>query len=427
MNRFQFPGALALCISATLVAQKPVDAAIKADGTVKIADASNRAAPPPVATISESVALSQKAPDGTPVWQECHDSWYGVHPIKGKKVLIVVGKSKVDSETPDLIGIDLNGDGKLVKDEQLAIEVAVQPGRDNGPSSQRSTKPVDAAFAIDNVKIPIKVSYGRGGDNPPSVGIAFPSYLEATVKIGDKERIVAVLDKDLDGKFGSAGDMWALAEVGAKQPVSVYLLNTMTEKRFDVGNLIGLNVTGNSVGLATTAAKGPDAATQAAMRERAEHIWTKRFDADRDSFAKRQQLDLARPKATTPIKWNYVSFDEAVAMAKKANKPLFIDVMAFWCVWCYRMDDTTYPDKQVADLLNNSFVPVKIIQEQATGDDYKNVHALLKAKNEKMGGIPAMGVFDTQGNCVHTISGWNKAEEFVKQLETGLEASGAKK
>lgn len=422
---FQFPGALALCISATLVAQKPVaaDASIKADDTVKIADASNRASPPPVAPTSESVTLSQKVPEGVPVWQECHDIWYGVQPIKGKKALIVVGKSKKDSETPDLIGIDMNGDGKFTKEEQLAIEVTVQQGRGDAPPSQRSAKPVDATFAIDNVKIPVKVSYGRGGENPPVVTIAFPSYLEATVKIGDKERIVAVLDKDLDGKFGSAGDMWALADVAPKQPVSAYLLNTMTERRFEDGNLIGLNVTGNAVSLATTPAKGPDAATQAAMRERAEHIWTRRFDADRDSFAKGKQLDLARPKATTPIKWNYVSFDEAVAMAKQANKPLFVDVMAFWCVWCYRMDDTTYPDKQVADLLNNSFVSVKIIQEQATGDDYKRVmEGMLEAK-----GIPAMGIFTSEGKVVHKIGGWKKPEDFVKELETGLQAAGAKK
>jgi hypothetical protein len=57
MNRLHLPGALALCFSATLVAQKPIDASFKADGSVKIADTSNRNALPPVMPLSESVTV----------------------------------------------------------------------------------------------------------------------------------------------------------------------------------------------------------------------------------------------------------------------------------------------------------------------------------------------------------------------------------
>jgi hypothetical protein len=81
--------------------------------------------------------------------------------------------------------------------------------------------------------------------------------------------------------------------------------------------------------------------------------------------------------------------------------------MAFWCVWCYRMDYYTYPDQEVADLLDTKFVPCKIIQEQAAPGEYdKMMKERLKAK-----GIPAMGVFDANGNLVHQIGGWKKPED----------------
>ena len=106
-------------------------------------------------------------------------------------------------------------------------------------------------------------------------------------------------------------------------------------------------------------------------------------------------------------------------MSKQSGKPLFVDVMAFWCVWCYRMDYYTYPDREVADLLNNSFIPVKIIQEQDPAGDYSRVmDQKLKTK-----GIPAMGIFGGDGKLRHQIGGWEKPEDFVQDLKKGLTGS----
>ena len=105
-------------------------------------------------------------------------------------------------------------------------------------------------------------------------------------------------------------------------------------------------------------------------------------------------------------------------MGQKEQKPVFIDVMAFWCVWCYRMDWSTYPDAEVARMLNEEFIPVKIIQEQDLVGDYDLV---MKEKLEARG-IPAMGVFDAKGDAVHKIGGWKKPEDFLKELEAAKAA-----
>src|SRR5262249_34091357 len=161
------------------------------------------------------------------------------------------------------------------------------------------------------------------------------------------------------------------------------------------GKLIGVEIAaGNKAKVTLTPAGGPDPKDAAAHRARVEHIWKERFDKEREQFVKARGMDTKRPLAKDPVHWNFVaSFDDAIALGKKANKPVFLDVMAFWCVWCYRMDYYTYPDAEVAGLLNSAFVPCKMIQEQAgTGEYDKMMKEKLKAR-----GIPAMGVFDGEG------------------------------
>ena len=113
-----------------------------------------------------------------------------------------------------------------------------------------------------------------------------------------------------------------------------------------------------------------------------------------------------------------MTFEQAIELGKKANKPVFVDVLAFWCVWCYRMDYYTYVDAEVAKVLSEQFVPCKILQEQDRVGDYDRTMKLLQAK-----GIPAMGVFGADGSKpLTTIGGWKKPEDFLADLQKGLAA-----
>lgn len=412
MTRLLPAAGILSCFLAPLAAQEP----ITVKGTVKVADFSNREAMPPIAPISESAQLAP-ATATTPTFAACVEPMAGTWTIKGKQVAIVVGKSKADVATPDLLAIDLDGDGKLDQKEQMPLAVTEQKARNQ---TMLVGKAIDCTFHLGGAELPAKVGYMARGDSA-SINVQFPSYLEAKVKVGETEQTIAVVDKDQDGKFGTAGDQWALQPNGAKQPVSAFGLSAIGERRFLTDTLVGIAVHGDDIKVTMTAAKGPDAHDAEAQRARVEKTWKERFDKDRAEFYAAKKMDESRPLATTPVHWNYVSFEEGLAMAKKANKPLFVDVMAFWCVWCYRMDYTTYPDKEVADLLNNSFVPVKIIQEQDLVDDYSAMMKKLEAR-----GIPAMGIFDADGKKLHSIGGWKKPDEFVTELKTALTAAGGK-
>lgn len=400
-------GFATLLLSAAIFAQSEITVFTK----IKQADTTNPKAPPLVQPITESVQLVQKAPAGTTAPEECNDPWFGTLNAK-KKLALVVGKSKADAELPDALWMDLDGDGKFAANELLKLEVTTSEAR--GTKIARS-KPVNTTVTIDGTKLSARLAFNKAGERPPFVNVSFLDYLEANVKIGTEEHILAIQDKDLDGKFGGKDDLWALAKPGDKQ-INANAMSSLGEHRFENGKSIGIKLDGTGkVSMSLADANGPDPKDAASHRHRIEKMWSDRFDLEREDFVKQRGLDTKRPKATKEIEWQYVSFDDAIALGKKSGKPVFVDVMAFWCVWCYRMDYYTYPDQEVAELLNTKFVPVKLIQEQDAANDYKRLMELLEAK-----GIPAMGIFDGEGKKVHTISGWKKPEDFVKELEIGL-------
>ena len=307
-----------------------------------------------------------------------------------------------------MIAVDMNADGEMDVTERMPLAVKQQ---------QRMTvgEPVDLGLTLGDKELTARATYVQFPGRPPRVTLMFPRYLVADADLGGSSVRIGVVDADLDGTFGSAGDHWGIQPEGAR-PINAYGLSAMGEKPWVAGHLCSVKVAGDKLELTAVASETPDPATMAAQRKRVEHLWMERFDDERETFVKQRELDTARPLAKEPIDWKYVTFAEAIEMGQKAGKPVFIDVMAFWCVWCYRMDYYTYPDAEVAKLLNEKFIPVKIIQEQDLAGDYDLV------MKEKLGarGIPAMGIFDAEGNVVHTIGGWKKPEDFVAELKKGL-------
>jgi len=63
-----------------------------------------------------------------------------------------------------------------------------------------------------------------------------------------------------------------------------------------------------------------------------------------------------------PVKWQTWG-EEALAKAREGNKLLFISSGYFACHWCHVMQQESYKNPQVAALLNQYFVPVKVDRE----------------------------------------------------------------
>jgi thiol-disulfide isomerase/thioredoxin len=422
-----------LALATTLAAQNPTTV----PATVKVADPANREVVPPLSPISERVTLAAKAPTGVTAPTDLADAKLGAVKVGGKSIAVAVGKGKADAARTDTLWLDANADGKWTDDERHTLEVSEVPGRGNAPGGERGTA-IDTTVALGAAKVPVKALYMKMGERDPAVTLAFPSYLEAKVKVGDQDHVIGIVDKDFDGTYGSKDDVWALAKADSKRPASGFALSLLGEKRFSEGHLVGITVEkgDTAIKVTTTPATGLDAKDAAAHRARAEHQWFENFDKEREGFlAQQKHVDPKRARAPKPIAWNYVTFDQAMELGKKANKPVFIDVMAFWCVWCYRMDYYTYVDQEVADVLNTQFVPCKVIQEQDFVGDYDK---LMKEKLQAQG-IPAMGIFHPNGTVLVKIGGWKAATDnpdgrdeeskkgFLTKLREGVEAFQAVK
>lgn len=77
-------------------------------------------------------------------------------------------------------------------------------------------------------------------------------------------------------------------------------------------------------------------------------------------FALMPLMGLAQ---TPPKGINWLSVEEAQAQAKKAPRPLFMDVYTQWCGPCKMLDRNTFSDPKLADYVNKHFYPVKFDAE----------------------------------------------------------------
>jgi uncharacterized protein YyaL (SSP411 family) len=64
-----------------------------------------------------------------------------------------------------------------------------------------------------------------------------------------------------------------------------------------------------------------------------------------------------------PIQWHEWG-EEAFATAQRENKPILLDIGAVWCHWCHVMDRESYDDPEVAKLVNERFVAVKVDRDE---------------------------------------------------------------
>ena len=64
-----------------------------------------------------------------------------------------------------------------------------------------------------------------------------------------------------------------------------------------------------------------------------------------------------------PIQWHEWG-EEAFAAARRDNKPMLLDIGAVWCHWCHVMDRESYDDPEVAKIVNENFVAVKVDRDE---------------------------------------------------------------
>lgn len=67
--------------------------------------------------------------------------------------------------------------------------------------------------------------------------------------------------------------------------------------------------------------------------------------------------------AHNPVDW-YPWSEEAFTKAKSENKPIFLSIGYSTCHWCHVMERESFEDTEVASILNNNFVCIKVDREE---------------------------------------------------------------
>jgi uncharacterized protein YyaL (SSP411 family) len=70
-----------------------------------------------------------------------------------------------------------------------------------------------------------------------------------------------------------------------------------------------------------------------------------------------------RGHMNNPVAWQ-IWGPEALELAKKSNRLIFISIGYAACHWCHVMERESFENQEVADILNESFIPIKIDREE---------------------------------------------------------------
>ncbi len=134
---------------------------------------------------------------------------------------------------------------------------------------------------------------------------------------------------------------------------------------------------------------------------------------DRTGF--KATLVASRPKVKTTGEQSQGDFalprgfkvlDDALAQARRENKPLLIDFYAEWCLPCQRMEKETFADVKVKELLQ-SIVLLKIDTDK---------EPIL---SERFGvvGLPDFRLMSSNGEEFRRLRGFQTVDKFLKDLE----------
>ncbi|HIM86642.1 MAG TPA: thioredoxin domain-containing protein, partial [Candidatus Poseidoniales archaeon] len=96
--------------------------------------------------------------------------------------------------------------------------------------------------------------------------------------------------------------------------------------------------------------------------------------------------------AHNPVDW-YPWSKEALDLAKKKQVPILLSIGYSACHWCHVMEKESFENEKTAELMNSSFVNIKVDREERPDID-ETYMAATQAMNRGQGGWP-MTVFLT--------------------------------
>jgi uncharacterized protein YyaL (SSP411 family) len=95
-----------------------------------------------------------------------------------------------------------------------------------------------------------------------------------------------------------------------------------------------------------------------------------------------------------PIQWHEWG-EEAFVAAQRENKPILLDIGAVWCHWCHVMDRESYDNPEIAEIVNQHFIAVKVDRDERPDIDSRYQVAVSSISGQ--GGWPLTAFLTPDG------------------------------
>ncbi len=95
-----------------------------------------------------------------------------------------------------------------------------------------------------------------------------------------------------------------------------------------------------------------------------------------------------------PVQWHPWG-EAAFARAQAEDKPILLDIGAVWCHWCHVMDRESYEDPEMAALINENFIAIKVDRDERPDVDARYQAAVSAISGQ--GGWPLTGFLTSDG------------------------------
>jgi uncharacterized protein len=101
-----------------------------------------------------------------------------------------------------------------------------------------------------------------------------------------------------------------------------------------------------------------------------------------------------RSAAHQPVDWHEWG-EEAFEKARAAEKPILLDIGAVWCHWCHVIDRESYDNPDIAAMINQLYIPVKVDRDERPDVDSRYQSAISAISGQ--GGWPLTAFLTPDG------------------------------
>ena len=116
----------------------------------------------------------------------------------------------------------------------------------------------------------------------------------------------------------------------------------------------------------------------------------------------------------------YHDWDEGMAAAKKAEKPVLVDFYTDWCKWCEVMDEKTFSAPEIMKIFASDWITIKInAEENRKSGTFKDENLTYSKLAMTLGvrAFPSYLFIDKEGEIVNIVTGFKEKKQFSAILD----------